>query len=34
MSDLEVLVTRDMVDNGFDPNCIVDVKRYWNERLS
>lgn len=34
MSDLEVLVTRDMLDNGFDPNSLADIKKYWKERLS
>jgi len=34
MSDLELLVKRDMYENGYDPSNFEDVKKYWEERLS
>lgn len=34
MSELEVLVTRDMIINGYNPNSKEDIQKYWKERLS
>lgn len=34
MSELEILVIRDMIVNGYNPNSVEDIKRYWKERLS
>jgi type IV secretory pathway VirB9-like protein len=33
MSELEIWVTIDMENNGFDPDDMNDVERYWKERL-
>jgi hypothetical protein len=33
MSDLEIMVTVDMEDNGYDPDNISHVEKYWKERL-
>jgi len=32
-SDLELLVIRDMIANGFDPKSKEDIQKYWKERL-
>ena len=34
MSELEILVTRDMIVNGYNPNSKEDIQKYWKERLS
>ena len=33
-SELEILVEKDMLVNGYDPTIWADVVEYWNERLS
>lgn len=32
-SELEILVSRDMIERGFDPNSAYSAEIYWNERL-
>jgi hypothetical protein len=32
-SDLEILVERDMVENGYDPSNQYHIEKYWDERL-
>ena len=32
-SELELLVIRDMIANGFDPKSKEDIQKYWKERL-
>jgi hypothetical protein len=32
-SELEILVSRDMLDNGFNPHSAYSAEIYWNERL-
>lgn len=34
MSDLEALVIRDMIINGYNPMSQEDIERYWKERLT
>lgn len=29
----EMLINRDMLFNGFNPLCPVDIKKYWEARL-
>lgn len=33
-SDLEILVIRDMIINGYNPQSKEDIQKYWKERLS
>lgn len=32
-SELEILVERDMVENGYDPSNEYHIEKYWYERL-
>lgn len=32
-SDLELLVIRDMIAHGYNPNSKEDIQKYWKERL-
>lgn len=34
MTLLEVLVVRDMIVNGYNPNSKEDIEKYWKERLT
>jgi hypothetical protein len=33
-SDLELLIRYDMYINGYDPDDVQQVQKYWEERLS